>query len=647
MRFSLNSNIYVTPPGSAVAPILLDPLAVPIRDTGTQRRSDFTLYNRFVFNAWTNYGIGWQRMRRDRGRGEHGMRDADAETRFESGVYLPYLNQDATDSTNLLLSRFAAELLSEIYIFGEKTTVTENPYVSQWAGATTTWGAGTATTDNDNSIMQDVAPARTLLGVLYTLNDNFLQFRTWSGSAWGAIVQVSTGGGITITDSGKIISLDDVLWVFYSGGTVGRLRKSTDNGAIWATAGSDVAVTAVTGKAIWYDLNGDPAPVFGTAQGVYAADTSANQVQLLLELPSNADNCRGMFAANGKLYVSTGLGGMYELSMPAAGVISARIMTFPGPDSLPTARKGFVTGRVAVADRWAFIPYGGDTASRNASILAYDLFSYQELRRDVTHSFYSHPTANQKILWCFLSSLNDSTTRLHFGVSTAATTTDERFIAAPLDDPAAGGTINYETTGYVEIAEDDLGDPHANGAIYQSVVEADDLSATATTSDEYITHKYGVNGAAWDATTLGNYLSGALSQTWGTNVGVAARTIRHRLELYRNTAGTPVTTRSPKLREFEYRGYKNLTPGLLGYICDIDIQASADLQRVPVETIISQIETIQSSNTLLAFILGQQATRYVRADPAPSGTFRIIEDYLNSLGTVKGVTRLFLKRIVA
>ena len=183
--------------------------------------------------------------------------------------------------------------------------------------------------------------------------------------------------------------------------------------------------------------------------------------------------------------------------------------------------------------------------------------------------------------------------------------------------------------------------------MYSAYVDALGLGATATTSTEYITHKYGVNGAARTASTLGNYLSGTPSLVFGTTVGVAAKTIGNRLEFYRNTAGTPDTSKTPKLRDFEWRAYKNLTPGLLAYYVTIDLKATADYRKAPVSAVISDLETCMSSNTLLAFKYADDTTRYVRLIPSQFGRLTSEEDAINQMGRRKGIVTLVLKRILA
>ena len=469
---------------------------------------------------------------------------------------------------------------------------------------------------------------------------------SWSGPA----NQLPIGKVTSFTYSGDnvargcIIELNGTIYAFIfdnaSTGSEIEVLSTADEGATaWTAVAQISSATGPTGWATWRDLSGDVAPVIGTAEGVWALDTSAGVMQKLLSMPVDTNNCIGMFEANGKLYVPTGKGGMYELSMPLAGIVSARIMEFPGPDGLIAAKQGYVTGPVALSDRWAFIPYGGYEAGKRASILAYDLLSYSLYGRDVTHSIYYHGAANELLMFCALSGRDDGTMRLHTGARTGGSATDERFFAAPLTNPASGATISYETTGYLEIAEDDMGDPHTNGVVYQALLDADDLTA----SDETAVWKYGADGAAWDNATGGTFTDTVSSITLGSNLGVAAKTLRNRQDLTR-AAGT--ATNTPKGKDFEWRTYKNLSAGKLGWLIAIDLEATATGLERDTEQVISDIETVLRSGPSVAFEYGKSGERYVRAIPGRIGEHSVEGERLREEARRTGVAFVQLEEIV-
>ena len=625
MRVLINSLLFDTG-GKPIVPYLPEALAVAIRDTGLQRRSDFTRYMRLVFNDWTKYGIGWSRMRRDRGRGEHGMRDADALTRYEHAIYLPLLDQDATvTAPAIVVSRFAVDRAAAVWLFGETaaaggyTDICAKPFT----GSTATWGAGSIfDVGSFTHVLYDGVVGGTTgdVGVVYSrgVSTVTLCFRRWNGSTWSAEVTIATIGAISgngvDSNRAKIVAFEDDFYIIAVVSGTLRVFKSTDNGATWAQVGSDFIAAEVMGRTVWMDLNGDPAIVWHTESGVYALDISASAVQLLMtKIGGRSDDYagEGMAVANGRLYVPSAQGGMWELELLTGGVVAVKHIAAP---ALPTARQGFIR-YMETAEGWIFCAYdNGRLTGTQPSIFAWDTI------KRAWHSELLRGTAGKQIQWLHISSADDGTVRLHYAERSGLTadhnsTTDERFLADILTDPASGKTIKYEADGYVEIAEDDLGDPHANGAVYESLVEADDLSAADT--GEYIKHLYGADGAAWDAATLGNYLSGTKAQKWGTNsLGLALKTIRHRLELYRDAADN---TQTPKLKEFEFRAYKNLAAGLLGWIVPIDLEATARTYGRDTEQVISDLETILGSNTLVLFEFGKSGTKRVKAGPGRLG----------------------------
>src|SRR5690606_35801699 len=117
---------------------------------------------------------------------------------------------------------------------------------------------------------------------------------------------------------------------------------------------------------------------------------------------------------------------------------------------------------------------------------------------------------------------------LHFAVEGAAASSMYH-LKNPMVPVTTGADQDFKAFGYIEVAEDDLGDPQTVAGVFKALVDADDLSADTT--GEYIALKYGADGAAWDAVTLGNFVSGDKELDFGPNgVGISARTLRVRLE---------------------------------------------------------------------------------------------------------------------
>lgn len=666
MRVFIDDKLFVLRQGSFVVPYLIDPLAQATRDTGVQRRSDFTKYNRVVYDSWAKMGIGWPRMRRNSGYGVGGVDDADAETRFDSGLYLPYLDQDATDSANIHISRFCLNRGLSLYLFGEKDLGGGDyaVYACPWTGSSATWGAGTATATITGAIQ--LCGGVQSQGDIHIIvwqdgADNIVHYR-WDGSSFTAGVVVSVAGdarsgtaaGSGLTGEATITAIEGVLYVAYArGNNMIRVRKSIDNGATWSTVGSDVEGPRVMGATVWFDANGDPAPVFHTLSGVYAVDTSAAVVQLLWEKPVAASGGaagRGMAVANGRLYVPSSNQDMFELSWDADGVISGQRLPLPQNTAV---RRGWIQ-HMQVAGKWIFcaIDHGTDTGYQ-PHILAFDYVRWERVRdrEDAVapwHSINLHATASRRIPWLYISSNDDGVARLHWATRALTedftATTDERFMVRPLTDPvaAAATDIAYEADGYVKFAEDDFGDPNSDGAIYQTLVDCDGLDTTAN-NNEKITHKHYADGAA-SPTTIGVYYSDAKSLTWGSNLGVSLKKDITYLELARGSTNT----NTPKLRELEIRVFKNLSAGNLGYLLEIDIAATASAPDSirDTEQVISDLVTILGTTTLRKFEYGKSGVLYVRPVPSKVGEHTAEGDRMREEGRRTGVAFLQLEEVL-
>jgi hypothetical protein len=92
-RIKLNSNFFHVPDGQFIESYAVDPQAEAFSTSGASRRIDNKKLRRFV-QGWSD-GIGIARKRREQGIGINGLRDADAETRFDHAS-LPYLRVAGT-----------------------------------------------------------------------------------------------------------------------------------------------------------------------------------------------------------------------------------------------------------------------------------------------------------------------------------------------------------------------------------------------------------------------------------------------------------------------------------------------------------------------------------------------------------------------
>ena len=638
---TLNSVRYVL--RGPIERFKVEATAPVVNPSGRLRANSITGRQSLVFPAPT-CGIGLRRIPTDRIDNPVDIRrswDSRVETRF-SQVTLPLLRQDSTEPTTTNFQRYRAsvEFLSELIMLGEAggvqiPAVLTSIRVYSYTGSTTAW-------TEEGTVEIDITGAAEFVGlhmvvvgsraiVLYAKDsDHVARFATALGT-WTAATTPITAGLLVnnVTDgedidAGKlaVIGLDVYAILWNEDNLRVDIFRSTDQGTNWTSFLASAAPTGsgVKGAATYYDLNGDPAPVFCTEDGVYAIDTSATVVQKLLKLPSSADNGRGMMVWSNphgqgdSLYIPLGSGDILEYTW-IGGTGGYALVRNVGPtknDGLPAEAQGFVTAMVG-SPRWLFYAYGGAAASRNARIFAWDGQGTRlELDGCGHHFMARHGTANQRITFLALSPRDDDTMRLHYAVRLTATTSDSLFLASPLTDPASGASLNYEdgATGgaYLERPETNFGLPRENGALLAVYVEGRDISAEVT--GEYINENYGADGAT-PTTDIGNILSGTLELALASGAGVAGRSFQLREELNRSATNTL----TPKLIATEVM-YRKKIPSLNGYRCVVDVLQSQAPEQRPAETVLADLETAEALNTLAAFTYrldtaGAEVTEYV------------------------------------
>jgi hypothetical protein len=202
---------------------------------------------------------------------------------------------------------------------------------------------------------------------------------------------------------------------------------------------------------------------------------------------------------------------------------------------------------------------------------------------------------------------------------------------------ATGVTQKKQATAvsYIEFPQDSLGNPSKEGAVFAASVEADDLSGTASSSDEYIEVEYGLDGAvSTTVSNFGNFISsdkelqfGRSNQNIdgqtesGTPVGVAATSITSRLIFNRGSTNT----NGAKLLDFALEArYK--ANQLNGFVIPIDMGLSARAQNATVETVESRLKTVRESQVLVpvkfdSFAYGEL---YMEEDLSP-GTLDLLQ----------------------
>jgi hypothetical protein len=637
-KVKLNGNSYVVSDGSLNHGFVARQ-SPAFRTQGIQQRSDDPSVNRFVYDSWKDEGVGTHRLRRNKGSLAGAFSRSSLETRFDSVItllLLPVVTSHATPADFLIkMANFNGDfwgLFDENFSSGAITDV-----VARKFGATSDdWtGGGTVVSAADNAHGARALDLWTHAGVMYALTTNDGTTETvievWSstdGVTWttasgtgfdvGAVTttqarrNIETFNGVTGSpdDFARGLSFGENLMcaVWDNTNSEIHVQTSTNTGTNWATKATIPSAYGPKAFVIFRDpfTAGAPiVPVLVTSENAYIIDIANTTFSALLPtglLSGDQNDGRwSTVGADGALYIPVSWGDIFRVFVSQQGVIDIQNVG-PGTksDGFTVSRLGRVSSMLDMGARWLAVGYGADTAAKEAAIYCMDYAT------QTWHTFYLGG-GTQKVTALGLSTEDDGTTRFFATALNSTTASVVYQWEEPLVSPLSGVTQNYAATGYIEFAEDDLGDPQTPSTLYQVIINADGLSATATTSDEFAEFHYGIEGGGHDDTDLGTFLSGDLDLSFATGTGVAAKTIFPKLKLFRNTAGTPTTTKTPKVRELEIQAEAKLLDTRFWPLV-IDIEATAQecppnkVANVPIqETIIANLETVTTSKTQVSF----------------------------------------------
>ena len=671
-RVSINGKYFVLADDVTVRRIPAEGEAFRIQ--GTQRRLDNALVNKLMY-PW-NLGVGWNRMRRDppvgNPRGVGGLRDSTMETRF-SIAELAILHEAQTTGTPIDHPKKYIHFLGDLWgLFEEDYDTGEitNCVSRKYGASSDNWtGGGNIITPNANALGSRIFDAVVhkskiyVIGTAPTNDDDTVIWSSADAVTWAedsSSGATSPGGGQTIArrnnfddDMGRALSFGNTLMfaIREVDNVQVKVQYSTD---AWVNTSSGAVIPTAEGPkafVLWKNpLTSPPtiSPILVLSDGVYRVDSGGATFDLIFPLDGDPNNGRwATVGLDGDLYIGLGSGSLIALHAELTGGLTIRTVGPPG-DGFVSARQGHVNYILAPSLPWLFVSYGGHAASKKASIWAIEYT--QRINPDdgsvyqTWHHIYQEDTANLDIVNMGYSTEDDSTPRLHFAVEGASVSELFHLEHPDKSGAASGVAIKRQASGFMEFADDDNGDPHADTNVLTGRLDADDLSSD--TDGEYVEHEYGLDGAAWtNVSNFGNYVSGdkvlffgktqqnTSSSEAGTPVGVSAKRSRHRL--FANRAST--NTNTPKIREFQVEAYSKANI-ITGFNVPINIQATADMRgNTEVETIWNDIETIQNSVILVPFIFaedgsGAAKTYFVRGDRASEGSAPLVNPTSVGLG---------------
>jgi len=666
----LNSAYYVV---DRVVQGYVSRLSSPFRTRGVQVRTDDASVGRYVHPAFP-LGIGWERAKRDSGRGVGGMLDSTCWTAL-GPVALGKLQETQTHADPAEHFKKAVNFKGDLWgLFEEDFAAEQTSVISRLYGASSdNWTGGGVITNDTNTAQGrrgwDMVVHKSSLFVLHNggagSGSNGTEVRygisssadgaTWadaSGTNWPDAGSGDDYLTTTLTrrnnfddDMGRLLPFGNALLAAIfrhpsstNGDGLIEVFSTTDSGSNWA---SDVTIPSGDGpKAFvdWYNLSVARSPVLVTAEGIYAIDISADTFELIYALDGDPASGRWAEVGNdGALYVGMGGGSILRLAITDTNTLTVINIGPPG-DGLVAARQGHVNYMLKTPTEWLMVAYGGHASGKKASIFMIDtsvLLTDPETGKRFMpwHHMWQDSTGDLDIVAMAYSTEDDATPRLHFAVEGTAASINYH-IEEPFAHPNQSSTVKYQATSVLRLPDDDLGDPQTNATILQALVDADALSAD--TDDEYIELRYGVDGAS-DTTDLGDFLSGSIALSFASGVGVAARRIGIKLSFYRGST----STNTPKMNEFELQAHHVLLDKR-SWEFTIDINATATGETSPNlvsntdihETIISALETVAEIPTLVTFTAGgmTQALVKVPNDRAPVFNLSVVDSNKNRRG---------------
>ena len=688
----LNGNYYSLVKDSSGRAIVtqsyVQRLATAYRSVGTQRRQDDTSVNRYV-NPGFPKGLGWARAKRDSGSGVGGMLDSTSWT-ARGPVALGRLQETQTHADPAEHFVKAVNFKGDLWgLFEEDASTDEVTSIlaRKFGNSSDDWtGGGDVETGNGESKGArafDMVVHKDKLYVVcndsssgdstqYTVNssadgaswsdvsgtnfpdggsDNYMGYGLHGGTQT-EFTNIYNDDNARLLDFGTLLIM--AIWkdpTSTNGDGTISIYSTADAGTNWV---SEVAISSGNGpKALvdWYDLSGARSIVLVTAEGVYSISTSGDSYSLMFPLEGNPNNGRrAAVGPDGGLYIGLGSGDVIRLAL--SGSVLESMTVGPPGDGLVTARQGYATCMLSTPSEFLLVGYGGNAANKYASIFMIDtsvILKDEETGKNYMpwHHLYQHATDNLDIVSMAYSTEDDDIPRLHFAVEGTASTVNMH-IEEPLVNPSQTTTAKYQATSFIRLPDDDLGDPQSTTMILKAMVDADDLTAgsggSGGSGDEYIELRYGLNGASDTTTSLGDFLSGTLSQSFGSGSGIATRRIGINLLLDRSTTNT----NTPKLHEFELQGHHVLQDKLAwDFVIDVSATArdySPDVTsgQAAEEVIISNLETVAQSTTLVTFTAGRMTQTRVRVpnDVPPQFDLSVVDSFGQDTGRRTGFVRI-------
>jgi len=535
----------------------------------------------------------------------------------ESSVLSSVAGTDQNEMTDSASGGHAYHTATRKYAQRTTTTMSETLTGSDaWAHVAA--GVKAATGGGKVNILLDMLVHKNQMIALYAEGDSHYVARAnkidsltadWS---LGNGTQITTGLLTNVVTSGEDIDagllahaggeLIAALW-HESEGTI-TFYSSADAGNTWTDENIDIGSgNGPTACVVYPDIDGVDKLYLGTAEGIWMIDTSPSTwtFEFIHAMSFSTDNCRDMTIHQGAIWFAEGIDSsspapIYRMTVQGDSRVIESGYGLNFGDGVPDDLFGPVK-RMKSSGDFLYISVGGSAANRNARLLCWNGNGW--------HHMHKHGTANKIIEWIDIGTEDDGKSRLHFAARVGDTESAPQFLGYANTNPSSvtglikRADLSGTASGHIELPYYDFGVPQENKNFTAVHVIADNLTSGATSSDVFVEVEYGVNGAA-KTTDLGNFTSGTSKVAFASGAGVSGKNIGFTLKFNRGSTNTD----TPALKDLVVEGYVVPTTAY-EHNLTIDLEQTATDTGQSVETVISNLQTLISTVTLVDFKFGQ------------------------------------------
>jgi hypothetical protein len=430
-------------------------------------------------------------------------------------------------------------------------------------------------------------------------------------------------------DWARIADDGNTLWAFIRDDANNEIEvlTSTDEGANWTAEFQIPSADGPKGVALFFDRTGARRVMLATVEGIYSLDQTNNIFTLEQGLDGQVANGRWMTVGDdGNLYCPLAEDDLLQISLGqqvGEGIFqwnAIRIGPMSAHDGLPAEWRGHMNYIMSgnsiggVASQWLFVLYGGHASSTTATIMAYDYKRSRDMGHPIWHCVHdveenaiSGMGQNVDLTMMGYSAEDDATPRLHVAAEHATSALMFDFVEPLVCHVDANVSSTYITDTFVRYAEDDHGDPHSGGALFQGRIDPIELDTTAN-NQEKVSHFFSINGTDPPATDLGDYF---LELLFSSGLGISCRTSTHELRLIR---GSGDTSERAVVRAFDV-GYAKKLDLLDGWVMSIDLARSVEVESNfnDTEDVIAALDTVRDTTLQVPFSIGRATSVNVRA----------------------------------